>query len=163
MKKEELFNIIGEVDEQKVAAAGMAMNTKKKSRPVWLKWGAMAACLCLVVALLPLINSMVNTETPNNPNPGALAAHFYLDGKGYFYHGELTYELPEGYEYVGDVINVGDISSGSRKDFEGNVDGRIYMNPSISDTAYFSWADSEWNEEVDGPKPFLKLEIKTTE
>ena len=49
MKKEELFNIIGEVDEQKVAAAGMAMNTKKKSRPVWVKWGAMAACLCLVV------------------------------------------------------------------------------------------------------------------
>ena len=49
MKKEELFNIIGEVDEQKVAAAGMAMNTKKKSPPVWLKWGAMAACLCLVV------------------------------------------------------------------------------------------------------------------
>ena len=49
MKREELFNIIGEVDEQKVAAAGMAMNTKKKSRPVWVKWGAMAACLCLVV------------------------------------------------------------------------------------------------------------------
>lgn len=49
MKKEELFNIIGEVDEQKVVAAGMAMNTKKKSRPSWLKWGAMAACLCLVV------------------------------------------------------------------------------------------------------------------
>ena len=49
MKKEELFNIIGEVDEQKVTAAGMAMNTKKKSRPVWMKWGAMVACLCLVV------------------------------------------------------------------------------------------------------------------
>jgi len=49
MKKEELFNIIGEVDEQKVAAAGMAMNTKKKSSPVWVKWGAVAACLCLVV------------------------------------------------------------------------------------------------------------------
>ena len=31
MKKEELFRIIGEVDERKVAAAGMAMNTKKKS------------------------------------------------------------------------------------------------------------------------------------
>ena len=39
MRKEELFNIIGEVDEQKVAAAGMALNTKKKSRPVWVKWG----------------------------------------------------------------------------------------------------------------------------
>lgn len=56
MKKEELFNIIGEVDEQKVGAAGMAMN-KKKSRPVWLKWGAMAACLCLVVGLaIPVLN-----------------------------------------------------------------------------------------------------------
>ena len=49
MKKEELFDIIGEVDDQKVAAAGMAMNTQKKSRSNWLKWGAMAACLCLVV------------------------------------------------------------------------------------------------------------------
>lgn len=48
MKKEDLFNIIGEVDEQKVAAAGMAMNTKKKSRSVWYKWGALAACLCLL-------------------------------------------------------------------------------------------------------------------
>ena len=56
MKKEELFNIIGEVDEQKVAAAGMAMN-KKKSRPVWVKWGAMAACLLLLVGFTfaPLI------------------------------------------------------------------------------------------------------------
>ena len=56
MKKEELFNIIGEVDEQKIAAAGMAMN-KKKSRPVWVKWGAMAACLCLVVTACRFIAS----------------------------------------------------------------------------------------------------------
>ena len=93
-----------------------------------------------------------------NPNSWAIAAHFYLDGKGYFYNGKLTYELPEGYEYVGDVINVGDTSSASRKDFEGNVDGKIYMNQSVSDTAYFSWA--EWNEEIDGTAPFLKLEVK---
>ena len=85
-----------------------------------------------------------------------IAAHFYLDGKGYFHNGKLTYELPEGYEYVGDVINVGDTLSG--KDFEGNVDGKIYMNQSVSDTAYFSWA--EWNEEIDGATPFLKLELK---
>ena len=88
-------------------------------------------------------------------NSWAIAAHFYLDGKGYFYNGKLTYELPEGYEYVGDVINVGDILSG--KDFEGNVDGKIYMNQSVSDSAYFSW--TEWTEDVDGPAPFLKLEI----
>ena len=55
---------------------------------------------------------------------------------------------------VGDVINVGNTSSG--KDFEGNVDGKVYMNESVADTAYFSWA--EWDEGVDGPAPFLKLE-----
>lgn len=63
MKKEELFNIIGEVDEQKVAAAGIAMNTKKKSRPVWVKWGAMAACLCLVVVGALVVPSLIN-NTP---------------------------------------------------------------------------------------------------
>lgn len=51
MIKEELFNILGEVDEQKVAAAGMAMAAKKKPRPIWLKWSAMAACLCLIVVV----------------------------------------------------------------------------------------------------------------
>ena len=98
------------------------------------------------------------SDTSENSDFWAVAAHFYLDGKGYFYNGKLTYELPEGYEYVGDVINVGDTASTSRKDFEGNVDGKIYMNQSISDTAYFSWA--EWNEEIDGTAPFLKLEVK---
>lgn len=50
MKKEDLFDMIGEVDEQKVAAAGRAMTAKKRSHSVLLKWGAMAACLCLVIA-----------------------------------------------------------------------------------------------------------------
>ena len=67
MKKEELFNIIGEVDEQKVAAAGVAMNTKKKSHPVWLKWGAMAACLCLVVGLaIPMLNNDYSDQNPHS-------------------------------------------------------------------------------------------------
>ena len=85
----------------------------------------------------------------------AAPAHFYLDGKGYIYHGKLVYELPDGFEYIGDVINVGNTFSG--KDFEGNVDGKIYMSESVSDFAYFSWA--EWDEDVDGPAPFLKLEL----
>lgn len=32
------------------------------------------------------------------------------------------------------------------------------MNESVSDTAFFSWA--EWDEEIDGPAPFLKLELE---
>ena len=91
-----------------------------------------------------------------NSNSWAISAHFYLNGKGYFHNGELTYVLPAGYEYVGDVINVGNTFSG--RDFEGNVDGKVYLDESIEDTAYFSWA--EWDEDVDGPAPFLKLELE---
>ena len=65
MKKEELFNIIGEVDEQKIAAAGMAMNTKKKFRPAWVKWGATAACLCLVV-----VGALIGPSLISNPPAG---------------------------------------------------------------------------------------------
>ena len=91
-----------------------------------------------------------------NTNSWAMAAHFYLNGKGYFHNGEITYELPAGYECVGEVINVGNTFSG--RDFEGNVDGKVYLDESIEDTAYFSWA--EWDEDVDGPAPFLKLELE---
>ena len=91
-----------------------------------------------------------------NSNSWAMAAHFYLNGIGYFHNGELAYELPAGYEYVGVVVNVGNTFPG--RDFEGNVDGKVYMDESIVDTAYFSWA--EWDEEIDGPVPFLKLEFE---
>lgn len=67
MRKEELFNIIGEVDEQKVVAAGMAMTSKKKSRPVWLKWGAIAACLCLVVIGAFVAPNLIEDQNVEQP------------------------------------------------------------------------------------------------
>lgn len=118
---------------------------------------AILCCFMLSILLVGcVIHKVKREETSDNANSWAIAAHFYLDGKGYFYNGKLTYELPEGYEYIADVINVGDTFS--RNDFEGNVDGKIYMNKNVSNTAYFSWA--EWNEEIDGPAPFLKLELE---
>ena len=63
MTKEELFRAIGDVDEQKVAVAGMTM-ARKKTSPIWLKWGALAACLCLVVVCALTIPNLQN-ETPH--------------------------------------------------------------------------------------------------
>ena len=120
------------------------------------KIGAILLCLSILLLVIGCGTPKVEQEVPTNPDSWAITAHFYLDEKGYFYNGELTYELPEGYEYIGDVINVGDTFSGD--DFEGNVDGKIYMNETVSDTAYFSWA--EWDEEIDGAAPFLKLELE---
>ena len=91
-----------------------------------------------------------------NQNFYAVAVCVYLGGKAYFHNGEIAYELPEDFAYAGRVINVGNTFSG--KDFEGNAEGMIYMNPFVSDTVYFSWA--QWNEETDGTAPFLKLEYQ---
>ncbi len=47
MKKEELFRLLGDVDEQKVADAVRTTRAAKKAP--WLQWGAVAACFCLCV------------------------------------------------------------------------------------------------------------------
>jgi len=69
MKSEDFFDILGEVDEEKVAHAGRAT---KKTRAVWIRFGAMAACVCLLmVAVLGfgfgedgwfVANTMTTTE-----------------------------------------------------------------------------------------------------
>ncbi|MBR2953513.1 MAG: hypothetical protein IKC45_03915 [Clostridia bacterium] len=49
MKKEQLFDILGEVDEKKIQSAGEVMSRKKKTTSIWLKYGTLVACLCLVI------------------------------------------------------------------------------------------------------------------
>lgn len=49
MKKEELFDVLGEVDEQKVADASKNFPKKKQLQKTWLKWSALAACFCIVI------------------------------------------------------------------------------------------------------------------
>ena len=73
MKKEELFNIIGEIDEQKVAGASVTMDTKKKLRHIWLKLGTMAACLCLVVvSALYGEHGQVTQQPSDTPGPSVI-------------------------------------------------------------------------------------------
>lgn len=47
MKKEQLYEALGEINENYISDAHQT--TKKKTHPVWMKWGAIAVCLCLVV------------------------------------------------------------------------------------------------------------------
>lgn len=104
MRKEEFFNIIGEVDEQKVAAAGMAMNTKKKSHPVWLKWGAMTACLCLVICAFALPRLF---EKPNNSASGDLSPMVYVNDTLY----RITSDQPDFTGKESQLVYLGTISS----------------------------------------------------
>lgn len=80
MKKEELFDIIGEVDEQKVIEANKSVSKKKKAQKMWLKWGALAACICIVIVSVigistkkqPLIVTLENGDKINFSTISAL-------------------------------------------------------------------------------------------
>lgn len=46
MRKEDFAEVIGDINEKHIVEARADHKAKK---PTWLKWGAMAACLCLVL------------------------------------------------------------------------------------------------------------------
>lgn len=51
MKNERLLDALGKMDEDLIAEAAPGKKPPKKAKTaVWVKWGALAACLCLVVA-----------------------------------------------------------------------------------------------------------------
>ena len=54
MTNEKLYEVLGDINGKRVKEA---REYRKAKKPVWLKWGAMAACLCLVVGLaIPVLN-----------------------------------------------------------------------------------------------------------
>ena len=76
MKKEKLYEAIGEINENYICEAH---TTAKKSRPGWLKWGAMAACLALVVMVATVAMPMMSDNGNTTP------AIEYQYESGYFY------------------------------------------------------------------------------
>ena len=46
MTSEKLYEAIGDISDNKIKEA---KQVRKVKQPIWLKWGAMAACLCIVV------------------------------------------------------------------------------------------------------------------
>lgn len=62
MKNERLLNAIGKIDDDMISNA--AQDTKAKKKHSWGKWGAMAACLCLVAAIIiPISQRQTNNGT----------------------------------------------------------------------------------------------------
>ena len=71
MKKEDLFDLLGGADEKEV------MNAREyraqKTRPAWVKWAALAACVALVFGAVvgyPLLFSGGSPEVAGNYPPG---------------------------------------------------------------------------------------------
>ncbi len=51
MRKEDFFEVLGELDSDIVKEAKTTMKKDKGKKPSWAKWGALAACLALTVSL----------------------------------------------------------------------------------------------------------------
>ena len=67
MNRKDLYNAVNEVDDDILERSETASRSKKK--PVWLKWGAIAACLCLVVSIaIPvLFQQWISVLVPCKP------------------------------------------------------------------------------------------------
>ena len=62
MTNEKLYEVLGDINEKYVSEARVYQKAKK---PIWAKWGAMAACLVLVcVAAIPFFSHNNSVTTP---------------------------------------------------------------------------------------------------
>lgn len=72
MRKEDFFEVLGELDDDIVEGAGSTMKENKIKRPVWIRLGAAAACLCLVsVSAAILFQQNLFTTPGGTPDPTA--------------------------------------------------------------------------------------------
>ena len=61
MKNEKLLQAIGKIDDELVYGAVNDTNAKKKKN-TWIKWGAMAACFCLIAAAVAIPHFLSRDE-----------------------------------------------------------------------------------------------------
>ncbi|MBE7726352.1 MAG: hypothetical protein E7244_18680 [Enterocloster citroniae] len=70
MNSKKFSEAMGELDSKYVDEA---INYKKKAKkPSWVKWGAMAACLCLIAVAVIIVPSMLNPQESEDGGGGTI-------------------------------------------------------------------------------------------
>lgn len=70
MKKEDLFDTLGGINNQYIKEAHM--KNKRKSQFVWNKWGIIAAGFALLFLCIPMVNHLLPTVDDNTPDEESL-------------------------------------------------------------------------------------------
>ena len=70
MKKEDLFDTLGDINNQYIKEAHM--NNKRKNNFAWVKWGTIAACFALLVLCIPMVTRLSPVEDTNTPTVESL-------------------------------------------------------------------------------------------
>ena len=65
MKKEDLFDTLGDINNQYIKEAHM--KNKRKNNFAWVKWGTIAACFALLVLCIPMVTNLSPVEDDNTP------------------------------------------------------------------------------------------------
>ena len=70
MKKEDLFDTLGDINNQYIKEAHM--NNKRKNNFAWVKWGTIATCFALLVLCIPMVTRLSPVEDTNTPTVESL-------------------------------------------------------------------------------------------
>ena len=73
MSKDRVIDSLGRIDDDMIQ--DVEALRKKKKRPTWTKWGAMAACFCLLVAAVAVAPNLLPGTTPTPPNNNDFPVH----------------------------------------------------------------------------------------
>jgi len=149
VKKEQLYEVIGEIDESYVEEARTA--AKKKLGFAWLKWMPVAACLCLFV-----VGFAVWKYAPRNGGNilmGDSDIYPMVMVEGQFYEwrrgAAICDELPADCDYYGELTHVEGKTPANNGEFVSwfSVSGQIYTVSGNSDCVYLC-VTTEWMTEA---------------
>ncbi len=109
--------------------------------------------LLIISVLLFVISGCAASDSQEPGNAYPTMAQY--NGELYVFHGKTADEIPEGFEYLGE-INCVDTHS-IANDLDGNEEGRLYKNSAQPDILCYEYI--EWDEQLNGKKaPILFLE-----
>ncbi|MBQ8802867.1 MAG: hypothetical protein IJZ53_04445 [Tyzzerella sp.] len=146
MKRKIISDAVTNISDKHIAeAADYAVKTKKKAR-IWLRWGAVAACLCLVIGIFIWQSQPQQSEQPGivvdengvtipqinvsfGSNSEADMIPFFIYQGRVYVHDEFLYNADS---LIGDYLgtSIGTIDEWTAKDgyvdFAGSVKGDFY-------------------------------------
>lgn len=108
MSKDKIIDSLGRIDEDMIERVDALRRERRISS--WVKWGALAACLCIVASLaIPAVFNRP-AEMPNEAaSPAAGPPTITVNEMRYVIspYLSLVYELPEGFVYAGETVAEG--------------------------------------------------------
>lgn len=128
MTNEKLYEVLGDINEKHINEARAYHKAKK---PGWVKWGAMAACLCLMICAVAIPNLINNTDIPEQ-GAGNFTSMLFVNNTLYqrVDHKDNLADKESEFVYLGEIETKVDVSQTPTENFQTNDDiigGKVYQ------------------------------------